>query len=93
MKQRLSFGVLVTTNKLTGEIMSAYLQIREGKAAEVREFCNGSAFANYNRKGELIGIELLAPCRLSVLTRISQDSNVRRFIRRGIPRQMELAGA
>jgi uncharacterized protein YuzE len=93
MKRSLSFGVLVTTNKVTGEIMAAYLQIREGKAAEVREYCDGAAFANYNRHGELIGIELLAPCKLSVLTRISQDNSVKRFIRHGIPRQLELAGA
>jgi hypothetical protein len=88
---KLSFGILVVTNKQTGKIMSVYLQVREGKAVEVHEVCEGAAFANYNRKGELLGIELLAPCHIGVLAKVSRDANVKRFIRNGIPRQMELA--
>lgn len=85
-----SFAISVCTNEKTGDIMAVYFQVREGKATEVREHCEGAAFANYNRKGELIGVELLAPCKMSVLTRISKDANVKRFIREGIPRKMEL---
>ena len=88
----LSFGVLVTTDKRSGRIMSVYLQIREGKAADVHEVSDGAAFANYNRRGELLGIELLAPCHISVLTKIAREASVKRFIRNGIPQQMALAG-
>ena len=90
MKHSFAFSISVGTNKRTGEIMSVYFQIRKGKASEVREHCGGAAFANYNSKGELLGIELLAPCKPSVLTRLSADPNVKKFIRGGIPRQMEL---
>ena len=86
-----SFAISVCTNNKTGEIMAVYFQISEGKATSVKEHCQGAAFANYNRNGKLLGIELLAPCKTSVLTRISPDVNVKRFIRGGIPRQMELA--
>lgn len=88
-----SFRISVGTNERTGEIMAVYFQVRKGHAAEVREFADGAAFANYSRKGELLGVEILAPCRLSVLDKIAGDRNVKQFIRRGIPRQMELAGA
>jgi hypothetical protein len=57
----------------------------------VHEHCNGAAFANYSDKGELLGVELLAPCKPSVLMRITADPNVKKFIRGGIPRQMALA--
>ncbi|MGH7135903.1 MAG: hypothetical protein ACREHD_09195 [Pirellulales bacterium] len=49
------------------------------------------AFANYNRKGELLGIELLGPCRLSVLDRVAKSKPVRDFVRRVTPREMALA--
>ena len=74
------------------------------KAAKAVEFCDGSAFANYDRKGDLIGIELLAPCRLCVLNRIAVQPqvrefvriavqpHVREFVRIAIPRHMALAG-
>jgi hypothetical protein len=91
MKPKFAFAVNVLTNERTGEIMAVYFRIRNGKAAEVRELCDGSAFANYNAKGELIGVELLAPCKPSVLMRLAADPNVKRFIKGGIPRQMELA--
>ena len=88
-----SFAISICTNEKTGDIMAVYFQVGKGKAAEVKEFCGGAAFANYTRKGELLGVELLAPCRLSVLNRFTADNSVKRFIRRAIPRQMELASS
>jgi len=87
-----SFQVTVETDLRSGRIMAAYLRFRKGKAAKVVEFADGNAYANYDRKGELIGVELLAPCRLSVLTKIAVQPQVRQFVRRAIPRQMALAG-
>jgi hypothetical protein len=86
-----SFSINILTNEQTGDLMAVYFQIRKGKAAEVREFAEGAAFANYAKNGELLGIELLGPCRLAVLDKIAKESHVKRFIRKGIPRQMELA--
>jgi hypothetical protein len=88
-----NFKIGVSTNERTGEIMAVYFQVRKGHAAEVREFADGAAFANYARNGELLGVELLAPCRLSILDKIAADRKVKQFIRRGIPRHMELASS
>lgn len=85
------FRVAVQTDERSGRIMSAYLQFREGKAAKVVEYADGNAFANYNRKGELLGIELLGPCRLSVLEKVAKTKEVRDFVRRVTPREMAVA--
>ncbi|MBL9090274.1 MAG: hypothetical protein JNL96_03565 [Planctomycetaceae bacterium] len=87
------FEVKLTVDKDTGEMLAAYFQIRRGKANEVREFANGNAFANYNRNGELLGIELLGPCRVDVVDKIvNKDEEAKRFVRRTAPRPM-LVGA
>lgn len=87
------FKVSVATEKQSGRILAVYFQVRKGKAAEVREFANGAAFANYNRKGELLGIEMLGPCKLAVLDKIaaSEPENTRKFFRDAVPRKMVMA--
>jgi hypothetical protein len=91
---RFSFQLTVTNDKQTGEILAVYLRIRKGKVAKVRELEDGAVFANYGKKGELLGIEMLAPCRLSVLDRIARDEPAtRKFVRGNVPRDMVLAGA
>ena len=83
------FKVSVETNNHTGEILAVYFQVRKGKAVEVQEFENGNAFANYGRKGELLGIELLAPCKLKVLDQIMKtEPQPRMFVRNAMPRKM-----
>ncbi|MBI1903889.1 MAG: hypothetical protein HYS13_22535 [Planctomycetia bacterium] len=83
------FRVAVTTDKQTGRLMAVYFQVRRGKAAEVREFEQGNALANYNANGELLGIELLGPCKLKVVDQIAEkDGVVRQFIRSNAPRKM-----
>ena len=88
-----SFGMSVQTDNRTGNIVAVYFQIRVGKAAQVKELAGGDAFANYNTKGELLGIELLAPCQITVLDKIAraEPDKVRNFVRQSVPRQMALA--
>ncbi len=91
---RFSFQLTVTNDNRTGEILAVYLRIRKGKVEKVRELQDGAAFANFGKKGELLGIEMLAPCRLSVLDRIARNERqTRKFIRGNVPRDMVLAGA
>ena len=69
-----SFSVRVQAHPRTGHPLTAYFHIGEGKAAEVRELAEGAVFANYDRKGKLLGVELLAPCKKSVLRKLSSDA-------------------
>ena len=79
----------VETDDQTGEILAVYFLIRKGKSARVQEFCDGKAFADYDSKGRLLGIELLAPCKLSVLDKIEgNDPEAQRFVKRSAPREM-----
>jgi hypothetical protein len=84
------FEVSVETDKSTGAILAVYLRLRKGKSARVVELANGNAFADYNSRGKLLGIELLGPCRVTVLDKITrkEPAAVRSFVQRAAPREM-----
>ena len=92
-----SFNVTVSVDSKTGDVEAVYFQVREGKAVEVRELADGAAFVNYGKDGKLLGIELLAPCSITVLDAVAQEetiskrSQVRRFFRQSVPRDMVAA--
>jgi uncharacterized protein YuzE len=87
------FGLVVTYNDRTGDPVAAYVRIREGKAAETKEISEGIAFADYGVDGLLLGIELLAPCSVEILDRVSEKEPepVRHFLRRGVRKEMIFA--
>lgn len=70
----------------TGDLMAVYFQVRKGKVSQTREVGDGAAFADYGKKGELLGIELLAPCRIQILDQVIDQPLVRKFVSRNIPR-------
>ena len=84
------FRLEVSYNDTTGDPVAAYLRVREGKVAETREVSEGIAFADYDADGCLLGIELLGPCPLEVLDRVSENEPepVRNFLRRGVRKEM-----
>ena len=92
-----SFEVTITTENTTGSLVSVYFQIRKGKVHETREFADGAAFADYNKNGELIGIELLAPCSVTIVDQLAANETkamrvkTKRFMRESGPRKMVLA--
>jgi uncharacterized protein YuzE len=89
-----NFKVTVTTNELDGSVMCVYLRIRKGASARTVEVKDGAAYADYNQKGQLLGIELLEPCSIKVVDKIAQkeDASVKRFVLDNSPRGM-LVGA
>ncbi len=90
----LNFGVSVTVDDATGEPLSVYFQIRRGKVHETREFADGAAFADYDRTGLLLGIELLSPCKVEIVDllaaneTVSLRSQTKKFMRQSGPRSM-----
>jgi hypothetical protein len=87
------FRMEVSFNETTGDPVAAYLRVREGKVAETKEISEGVAFADYGADGFLLGIELLAPCQIAVLDTVSEKEpeSVRRFLRRGVRKEMIFA--
>ena len=91
---KLKFQVSVETDEATGDVLAVYFQFRSGNVADTREFANGKVFADYSKQGELLGVEMLAPCKVSIMDRIAREETtaVRRqakqFLRQSGPRQM-----
>ncbi len=80
----------LSVNEKTGGIRAAYLRVREGEVVETREVSEGRTFVDYSDDGILLGIELLAPCAVEVLDRISaqEPEPIKRFLRGGPPREL-----
>jgi len=80
----------ISLDKETGQVKAVYFQVRKGKTVETREFDNGNAFADYDSKGQLLGVEVLGPCKFNVLDKISrkEPKPVKSFLRNSIPAQM-----
>ena len=94
MKQTHTFKLSVEVDDKDGRVIAVFFRVREGRPARAREFANGAAFAHYNNRGELLGIELLSPCQITVLDKIvGKDSAVRKFVRNTIPNAMLAAAA
>lgn len=81
------------------EVQAVYIQLRAGRATDVREHADGAAFSNYDSNGDLLGIELLAPCKVELLNRLTRKlpqgpsrAQARQLIRKGVPGGM-LVGA
>jgi uncharacterized protein YuzE len=84
-----NYSITVDTESTTGEIRAVYFQVRSGKSASVKEFQRGDVLADYDKEGNLLGIEVLAPCRISLLEKILRDEpHTRQFVKRSIPRKM-----
>ncbi|HEY5314352.1 MAG TPA: DUF2283 domain-containing protein [Pirellulales bacterium] len=83
--EKYSFAVTVEANDRTGQIMAVYLRFRKGKSAKTKERVEGSVFADYDRQGRLLGIEVLEPCPIGALERIVRQAAPRRFVRASIP--------
>ena len=90
--KKLDLRIDVQVDKKTGSVSAVYFQIRRGHAAHVREFAEGNAFANYDLSGRLLGIELLGPCEITVLTQLARKEGqpVKNFLQKSIPREMAL---
>jgi uncharacterized protein YuzE len=85
---QLSLGISVETVDQTGEILAIYFSVRRGKVKTTKEAADGKVFLDYDKDGRLLGIEMLSPCEISVIDRISKNSRVRKFVKESIPRSM-----
>ena len=84
------FRLEVSYNETTGDPIAAYVRVREGKVQQTKEIKDGAVFADYGADGALLGIELLEPCRIEVLERVSEKEpeEVRQFLRHGVRKEM-----
>ena len=88
------FRVTVETEDATGDVLAAYFQFRKGKQDHVKEYAGGAAIADFDKNGYLLGVELLAPCKVTIVDEIAKTeplgvrSSVKRFMRNTAPREL-----
>jgi uncharacterized protein YuzE len=94
---RFFFQCVITTDDATGELLAVYFHIRKGKVHETHEFARGNVFADYDKRGLLLGIEMLGPCNVSIVDKLARNESAdirrrtKRFMRDNGPRKMVAA--
>ena len=90
----MKFAISIETEDATGAVMSVYFQVRKGKHHHAKEFARGAAIADYDNHGFLLGVELLAPCRVTIVDELAKSepwqarSGIKRFMRNAGPREL-----
>ena len=82
---------LSVTCRNDGTIGAAYIRLKHARAARTREIAADALLADYDSRGNLIGIEILAPVRLSQLVALVDEARrapFRRFVRQAFPRHL-----
>ena len=75
-------------------MLSVYFSIRKGKHGYSKEFKGGAAIADYDIHGCILGIELLAPCNVTIIDEVAKSepmatrNRIKRFVRRSGPREL-----
>ena len=82
------FRLETSVDDKTGLLVAAYLRVREGEVAETREVAEGIAYADYDSRGVLLGVELLGPCDAAALDGLAErePEPVKQFLKGAAPR-------
>jgi uncharacterized protein YuzE len=85
---------LSASGREDGRLEAVYIRLRTGRAAKTKEIIEDALLADFDARGRLLGVEILAPVKLSDLTRLVQtDRRVpfRKFIREIAPSSLVVA--
>jgi uncharacterized protein YuzE len=85
---------LSASGREDGRLEAVYIRLRTGRAAKTREVIEDALLADFDARGQLIGVEILAPVKLSDLTRLVQTDRrapFRKFIREIAPPSLVVA--
>jgi len=77
-----------------GTLEAAYVRVGDGSVARTKEIVEDVLLADYDRRGKLLGIEILSPVKLSAVTRLvdpPRRPSFRKFIRRAAPQEFVLS--
>jgi uncharacterized protein YuzE len=79
---------LSVSGRNDGTLQAAYFRFKNGKVKKTMEVIEDTLLADYDKDGELLGIEVLAPVHLKVLAnQVEQPrrNSFRKFVRRSAP--------
>src|SRR5207245_9410657 len=92
MKNKVAMRADIEVDEETGKVVAVYFYIRPGRVAETKEYAQGRALADYDRQGNLLGIEVVGRCEVAILDKISrrEPAPVKNFLPNSILRQLAL---
>ena len=73
-----------------GTLEAIYIRFQDGTVSETKEIMDDVLLADYDRRGELLGIEILAPVKISDLMRLVEEPRkrpFRKFIKQTAPEE------
>ena len=76
-----------------GTLEAVYITVRDGKAHRTKVIVEDIVLADYDKRGRLIGIEILAPVRISKLTPLVEQNRrkpFRNFVKTQAPEELVL---
>ena len=92
MIQKVGFELSIS-GRDDGTLEAAYIRLSRSKVAKTKEIVEDILLADYNASGDLIGIEILAPVKLSQLTKLVDERKrrqFRRFVQHSAPHELVL---
>lgn len=70
------FAVIVTVREDTGEVLAAYFSVRDTKWSRTVNVGDCAAL-DYDARGRLIGVEVVAPCDIpAIVDRVKDDPHL-----------------
>jgi len=91
-QRQLGFEISIS-GRNDGTLEAVYITVRDGKASKTSEVIEGIVLADYDSRGRLIGIEILAPVKLSKLTPLVEQKRrkpFRDFVKTRAPNELVL---
>jgi len=84
-----------TSARDDGTIEAVYILFSTNRVVKTREIIEDALIADYDYKGELVGVEILAPVRIGDITGLVQRpkrQSLQKFIKQAAPQKLVLAG-
>ena len=90
-KQNIIGFELSVSARNDGTLEAAYVRFRERKSKRTKEIIEDVLLADYDARGQLLGLEILAPVKISDLIRLVDAPTRRsfkRFMERSAPEEL-----
>ena len=90
MPEPLGFEISVS-GRDDGTVEAAYIHIRKGNIARTEEIVKDVLLADYNSRGALLGIEVLAPVKIRYISNLVEEPRrrpFRNFIKQAAPEEL-----
>ncbi len=95
MRSRTTIGFEMSISaRDDGTIEALYILVRDEKATRTKEIVEDILLADYNKRGQLIDIEVLAPVKIAKITTLMEEPRrrpFRRFVKEQAPNELVLA--